>query len=126
MAYVTDTTARDDADYIDKIRGVDLLIHECYFPDGWEDKAKLTGHSCISPVARVARAAGVGRMVLVHINPWLKVMTRSVSIPLAPFFPAPTSAPTGWKSIFEYMYSRVRGKRRENHRGEFYRGAHRR
>ena len=72
MAYVTDTTARDDADYIEKIRGVDLLIHECYFPDGWEEKAELTGHSCISPVARVARAAGVGRMILVHINPLAK------------------------------------------------------
>ena len=40
MAYVTDTTARDDANYIEKIRGVDLLIHECYFPDGWEEKAE--------------------------------------------------------------------------------------
>lgn len=69
LAYVTDTTAHDGADYIEKIRGVDLLIHECYFPDGWEEKAELTGHSCISPVARVARAAGVRRLVLVHINP---------------------------------------------------------
>ncbi len=69
MAYVTDTVARDGADYVEKIRGVDLLIHESYFPDGWEDRAELTGHSCISPVARVARAAGVGRMVLVHVNP---------------------------------------------------------
>ena len=33
MAYVTDTTARTDADYVDKIRGVDLLVHECYFRD---------------------------------------------------------------------------------------------
>ncbi len=69
MAYVTDTIARDTSDYIEKIRGVDLLIHECYFPDGWEERAELTGHSCLSPVARAAQAAGVGRMVLVHINP---------------------------------------------------------
>ncbi len=69
MAYVTDTTAREDADYVDKIRGVNLLIHECYFPDGWEERAALTGHSCISPVVKVARKAMVGRMVLVHINP---------------------------------------------------------
>ena len=32
LAYVTDTTAKDDAAYVDKIRGVDVLIHECYFP----------------------------------------------------------------------------------------------
>ena len=69
LAYVTDTTAKDDAVYVDKIRGVDVLIHECYFPDGWEDRADLTGHSCTSPVARIARDAQVGLLILVHINP---------------------------------------------------------
>ncbi len=69
MAYVTDTTARADAPYIEQIRGVDLLLHECYFSDADKDLAELTGHSCISPVAEVARAADVGRLVLVHINP---------------------------------------------------------
>lgn len=72
LAYITDTTARPDSDYIERIRGVDLLIHECYFPDGWEEKATLTGHSCLSPVAQLARAAEVGRLVLVHINPLAK------------------------------------------------------
>ncbi|MGY8768515.1 MAG: MBL fold metallo-hydrolase [Pirellulales bacterium] len=69
MAYVTDTTASLDADYIEKIRGVDLLIHECYFPDGYEQMAEKTGHSCITPVAQVAKAAEVGRLALVHVNP---------------------------------------------------------
>lgn len=69
MAYVTDTTARSDADYIEQIRNVDLLIHECHFADGQEERAELTGHSCTTPVAQVARRAEVGRLVLVHINP---------------------------------------------------------
>ena len=69
LAYVTDTTAELDAPYVEHIRGVDLLVHECHFPDGWEERAKLTGHSCTTPVARVAAAAGVGRLILVHINP---------------------------------------------------------
>lgn len=69
MAYVTDTTATKDADYIDKIRGVDLLVHECYFPDGYEELATLTGHSCTSAVATVASDAEVGKLVLVHMNP---------------------------------------------------------
>lgn len=69
FAYVTDTTADISADYVEKIRGVDLLLHECYFPDGHEKKAALTGHSCLTPVAQVAAAADVGRVVLVHINP---------------------------------------------------------
>ncbi|MCG8586608.1 MAG: MBL fold metallo-hydrolase [Pirellulales bacterium] len=69
MAYVTDTTASSDAQYMEHIRGVDVLIHECYFPDGFEARAKLTGHSCLSPVAQLARDADVGRLILVHVNP---------------------------------------------------------
>ena len=69
MAYVTDTTAAADADYVAKIRGVDLLVHECFFADEKADRAQETGHSCTTPVAEVARAAEVGRLVLVHLNP---------------------------------------------------------
>jgi ribonuclease BN (tRNA processing enzyme) len=69
LAYVTDTTARADSAYIEQIRGVDTLIHECYFPDGYEALADKTGHSCASPVARLAKAAEVKRLVLVHVNP---------------------------------------------------------
>lgn len=69
MAYVTDTTASLDASYIEHIYGVDLLIHECNFRDGWEKTAELTGHSCLTPVAQVALAARVGRLVLTHFNP---------------------------------------------------------
>jgi ribonuclease BN (tRNA processing enzyme) len=69
MAYVTDTVASPEADYVEKIAGVDLLVHEAYFGDGDSDQAALTGHSCISEVARVAAKADVGVLVLVHINP---------------------------------------------------------
>lgn len=69
MAYVSDTTASTDAPYVDRIRGVDLLVHECHFLDGMSDRAILTGHSCTTAVAQVARCAEVGRLILVHINP---------------------------------------------------------
>ena len=69
LAYVTDTTARPEAAYISEIKDVDTLIHECYFPDGWEEKAELTGHSCLTPVAHVAATARARRTFLVHINP---------------------------------------------------------
>jgi ribonuclease Z len=72
MAYVTDTTATADASYLPAIRGVNLLIHECYFPDSMCDLAELTGHSCTTPVAELAKVAGVKRLVLVHINPLAK------------------------------------------------------
>lgn len=69
MAYVTDTTADPNAPYVARIRGVDLLLHECNFADGNEDFARKTGHSCTSAVARVAAAARVKRLVLVHVDP---------------------------------------------------------
>ena len=69
LAYVTDTTASPDATYIEHIRGVDTLIHECYFPDSQEEFARHTGHSCITPVVQLARAANVGRLILVHVDP---------------------------------------------------------
>lgn len=69
LAYVTDTTADLEADYVAKIQGVDVLLHECFFRDGQADQARQTGHSCTSQVARVARQARVGRLLLVHINP---------------------------------------------------------
>lgn len=69
MAYVTDTTADPQADYVDRIRGVDLLVHECYFPDDARAFAQSTGHSWATPVAQVAKDAGVQRLVLVHVDP---------------------------------------------------------
>lgn len=69
LAYITDTTANVDAEYVQHIRGVDLLIHECYFNDGQEELAELTGHSCATPVGQVAAKAGVGQLLLVHVNP---------------------------------------------------------
>jgi len=69
LAYITDTVANVNEDYVDFVSGVDVLVHECYFPDGWEDRAKLTGHSCLTPVAQVAAAANAKATYLVHINP---------------------------------------------------------
>ena len=69
LAYVTDTTADVDAAYVEQIRGVDLLIHECYFADDRKEHAQLTGHSCATSVGQVANRAQVGRLILVHVNP---------------------------------------------------------
>lgn len=69
LAYVTDTIADPAADYVEQIKGVDLLVHECYFDDSLAQWAEVTGHSCTTPVAKVAVAAGVKRLLLVHVNP---------------------------------------------------------
>lgn len=67
MAYITDTCV--DGTYTEFIRGVDVLIHECYFPDSMSEWAAKTGHSHTTPVAQLARDAGVGRLYLTHIDP---------------------------------------------------------
>lgn len=71
LAYVTDTTAKHDAAYIEHIRGVDLLLHEANFPAGMDEMANLTGHSCLDKVAAVAAEAEVGRLVITHVDPLL-------------------------------------------------------
>ncbi|MCI0335081.1 MAG: MBL fold metallo-hydrolase [Planctomycetes bacterium] len=69
LAYVTDTTASASADYVERIRGVDLLLHEAYFANDANNLPAVTGHSSLLHVAQVAAAAAVGRLVLVHVDP---------------------------------------------------------
>jgi ribonuclease BN (tRNA processing enzyme) len=71
LAYVTDTSAEADAPYLDAIRGVDVLVHEAYFDDDDPGMWEVTGHSRLSDVARLAAAADVGLLVLVHVAPQL-------------------------------------------------------
>lgn len=67
LAYITDTMV--DGTYTEFIRGADVLIHECYFPDEMAQWCERTGHSHTSQVATLARDAGVGRLYLIHIDP---------------------------------------------------------
>ncbi|HEY4309834.1 MAG TPA: MBL fold metallo-hydrolase [Pirellulales bacterium] len=88
MAYVTDTIASPTASYVKNLRDVDLLVHECYFSDQQTALADLTGHSHITPVAEIARAAKARRLVLVHLNP-LSTAKDPVGIDVArAIFPA--------------------------------------
>ncbi len=69
LAYVTDTRATANGDYLEQIRGVNVLVHEAYFVNDDERMATLTGHSCRNDVAQLAAKAEVGLLVLVHVNP---------------------------------------------------------
>jgi ribonuclease Z len=71
MAYVTDTTADPAAEYVEHIRGVDLLVHEAFFQHDEPQWLEKIGHSCLEAVVGVAAKAKVGRLVLVHMNPQL-------------------------------------------------------
>jgi ribonuclease BN (tRNA processing enzyme) len=70
LAYVTDTYGEPGASYLEEIKGVDVLLHECTWPDGEPQLARRSGHSHITPVAQLAAEAQVGRLVLVHLSPF--------------------------------------------------------
>jgi ribonuclease BN (tRNA processing enzyme) len=52
-------------DIVDLSKGADLLILECSFPDGKE----VEGHLTPSQAGRIARLAGVKRLLLTHFYP---------------------------------------------------------
>jgi ribonuclease BN (tRNA processing enzyme) len=69
LAYATDTVIDPETAVL--ARGVDLLLHEVWLTDeeAARDDAARTGHSSAGAVADLARAAGVGRLGIVHDHP---------------------------------------------------------
>lgn len=67
IAYITDTTA--PGNYQHFIQDVDVLIHECYFPDPMQEWSHKTGHSYASAVAELAKACRARALFLVHADP---------------------------------------------------------
>ena len=76
-AFCTDTAFAEKT--IDAVRGVDLLYHEATFLEKDRQRAYDTFHSTASDAARVAKVAGVGKLILGHysaryhdLNPFLE------------------------------------------------------
>lgn len=67
LAYVTDTTA--PGDYLDFIRGVDVLVHDCSFSRANAEWADRVAHSDTVRVGQLAKDAGVGKLYLAHTGP---------------------------------------------------------
>jgi ribonuclease Z len=100
LAYVTDTTASPDSAYVEAIRGVDLLVHECNFRDGQEEWAAKTGHSSATPVARVAAKAGVKRLIVVHFDSLDEADDPIGLAAVRRVFPAAEIGEDGWEIDF--------------------------
>jgi ribonuclease BN (tRNA processing enzyme) len=69
LAYITDTIARPNSPYIENIRGVDVLLHECNGPDHLAELTEHIGHSHTSAAAQAAAQAQVKRLILIHSSP---------------------------------------------------------
>lgn len=72
FCFATDTEhhGRDlDEGVLELARGVDLFAYDAQYTDAEYEGRKGWGHSTYSEAARLARAAGVGRLLLIHHDP---------------------------------------------------------
>lgn len=65
-AYCSDTVF--DERVAEAVRGVDVLYHEATYGDENEHNATERGHSTARQAARIARMAGVGRLIIGHYS----------------------------------------------------------
>ena len=65
-AYCSDTMYNPAV--TDDVRGVDVLYHESTYADDFAEKAAPRGHSTAREAARIAKAAGVGKLILGHYS----------------------------------------------------------
>ena len=80
LAYITDTTAYPDSPYIEALRDLDLLLHECNFGDEHKALAEKTGHSWQSAVERVVKKCSPKQTQLIHHNPLSKLLGIALSL----------------------------------------------
>ncbi|HET8654222.1 MAG TPA: ribonuclease Z [Longimicrobiaceae bacterium] len=72
--------------------GADLLVHEATFAQDEAERAAITGHSTAAEAARLARDAGVHRLVLTHFSPRYADDPRALEREARAIFPQTTAA----------------------------------
>jgi ribonuclease Z len=74
---------------VEAARGADLLVHEATFGDAEAARAVETTHSTAREAARVAREAGVQRLVLTHLSSRYDADPAALSAQAAEEYPGP-------------------------------------
>jgi ribonuclease Z len=80
---------------VEAARGADLLVHDATFGDAEAARAVETLHSTAREAARVAREAGVGRLVLTHLSTRYDKDTATLLEQARPEFPGAEVASDG-------------------------------
>lgn len=88
LAYITDTVAAPAAAYVEKIAGVDVLLHDCNGPTRMAGLVEKIGHSHPTTAAQVAAQARVKRLILIHHAPLKELDYRDELDRARQIFPA--------------------------------------
>ncbi len=98
LGYVTDTV-KLSGEELKLFAGIDVLLHEAYFPAERQELAKLTGHSTSVEAAEVAKQLEAGALWLIHQDPRAEKLAQERILSEAKAVFANTNAATDKTSI---------------------------